>query len=125
MQPQCTLNDALAPTAGGFFDVLVPIPLTSATSSCWSLLAVACTVIVLLLASHPAAGRELRRASGRSTGQGQSMVSRTAQTAPADSMGVIAMPEQQRSAANGAATTPSRLEPGLFTCEITPATKPL
>ena len=60
-------------TGGGFFDVLVPIPITSVTGSAWSLFLVSGLVIVLLLAAHPAAGRRLRRALASAT-QGQAMM---------------------------------------------------
>jgi len=46
-------------TGGGFFDVLVPIPLTSATGSALPLLLTALALIGLSLALHPAARRTL------------------------------------------------------------------
>ncbi len=44
-------------TGGGFFDVLVPIPLTAATGSAWPLLVVVCLIIAGLLFCHPASRR--------------------------------------------------------------------
>jgi hypothetical protein len=40
-------------TGGGFFDVLVPIPLCSVTGSAWPLLICCLLIISLLLACHP------------------------------------------------------------------------
>jgi len=48
-------------TGGGFFDVLVPIPLTSVTRSAWPLFVVVTTVIAMLLLAHPAVGRRCAR----------------------------------------------------------------
>lgn len=48
-------------TGGGFFDVLVPIPVTATTMSCWPLLVVSLLAIFLCLACHPRAGRGLLR----------------------------------------------------------------
>ena len=59
----------ILPTAyylGGFFDVLVPIPLCSATGSPWPLLLVALLMIAVCLAAHPAARRWFGRAVTRS-----------------------------------------------------------
>jgi Na+/glutamate symporter len=47
-------------TGGGFFDVLVPIPLTSSTGSELPLLLVMVLMVALTLACHPKAGRALR-----------------------------------------------------------------
>ena len=54
-------------TGGGFFDVLVPIPLTATSYSCWPLLVVCLVLILTCLACHPGAGRVLIRlvSSGR------------------------------------------------------------
>ena len=50
-------------TGGGFFDVLVPIPLTSSTRSEFPLLLVMVLMVALTLACHPKAGRALRSCS--------------------------------------------------------------
>ena len=44
-------------TGGGFFDVLVPIPLCATSRSAWPLLLTSLTVIGLLLVAHPATQR--------------------------------------------------------------------
>ena len=51
-------------TGGGFFDVLVPIPLTASTKSVLPLLITCLAVIGGLLLAHPAAPRKLRRMRG-------------------------------------------------------------
>merc|ERR1740130_1949909 len=53
-------------TGGGFFDVLVPIPLTASTNSAWPLLIVCLLIMGVVVAAHPAASRDCRRRlSGR------------------------------------------------------------
>ena len=60
-------------TGGGFFDVMVPIPLCATTGSVVPLLIVCSMVVCLLLAAHPAAPRRWRRMrGGRSQGEGSS-----------------------------------------------------
>jgi Na+/glutamate symporter len=56
-------------TGGGFFDVLVPIPLCSATRSAWPLLIVCLIVIAVLLAAHPGATRQVQLLRGRPGGR--------------------------------------------------------
>lgn len=53
-------------TGGGFFDVLVPIPLCSVTKSAWPLCFVSFSMIILCLAAHPESGRWARRLASRS-----------------------------------------------------------
>ena len=48
-------------TGGGFFDVLVPIPLCATTGSAWPLLIVCSLFICVFLAAHPAAPRRCRQ----------------------------------------------------------------
>ena len=47
-------------TGGGFFDVLVPIPLTATTGSAWPLLIVCVLVMCSLVAAHPNTCRRRR-----------------------------------------------------------------
>lgn len=51
-------------TGGGFFDVMVPIPLCATTNSVFPLLFVCCIIICALLLAHPAAPRRLRHMRG-------------------------------------------------------------
>ena len=51
-------------TGGGFFDVLVPIPLCATTQSAWPLLVTCLVIIALLLAAHPMTCRRGPRAAG-------------------------------------------------------------
>ena len=51
-----------AVTGGGFFDVLVPIPLCATWNSAWPLLLATLGVIVLVVAVHPSCRRAGARA---------------------------------------------------------------
>ena len=48
-------------TGGGFFDVLIPIPLCAASGSAWPLCFVALAMISVCLLAHPGVGRRARR----------------------------------------------------------------
>ena len=88
-------------TGGGFFDVLVPIPLTSSTQSTWPLLVVCALVMLTLLVVHPTAlrGCSHRRLRGANQQIGHGMVTRTVHgerdddravgTAPAEAEGGV------------------------------------
>ncbi|KAL1510646.1 hypothetical protein AB1Y20_006944 [Prymnesium parvum] len=52
-------------TGGGFFDVLVPIPLCAASGSPWPLAAVSLGMTALCLLAHPSAARTIRRIVSR------------------------------------------------------------
>ena len=51
-------------TGGGFFDVLVPIPLCASTQSAWPLMVTCLVIIALLLAAHPMTCRRGPRPPG-------------------------------------------------------------
>ena len=73
-------------TGGGFFDVLIPIPLCSATNSAWPLLVVVSVIIGGLIFFHPMVRRRRQRGGGtpiRST--------RTVEIVPSNATGVVDM----------------------------------
>ena len=105
-------------TGGGFFDVLVPIPLTSTTESVWPLLLVVILVMLLLLLAHPATCRRCRRGAARDAGQAIVRRGGPSQTAPSElpSNGATSSTHMNGGASHGDVS---------FQCEIQPVEKPL
>ena len=104
-------------TGGGFFDVLVPIPLTASTNSAWPLLVVSLLIMGVVVAAHPGASRECRR---RLSGRARAAPAITRHPTPG-------WGDSAPSAGNGLNGTASRTRDADVTisCEIAPVQKPL
>ena len=101
-------------TGGGFFDVLVPIPLTASTNSAWPLLIVCLLIMALVLAAHPGASRECRR---RLSGRARAAPAITCHPTPQ-------WGDSAPAAINGTATR-TRTADVTISCEIAPVDTPL